>query len=279
MQSERKFKWSTLIGILCIALCLFFFEQWRQETRLSNSATRTDAVGITQVATIDSLLAGVYDGETTLEELSRYGNFGIGTFQGLDGEMVLLDGEFYQVKADGGVHRPELRVTTPFASVAPFPTRTKNIVTQIVEPMDFEALCEKIDALAPNPNVPVLVKLNGRFSNVRTRSVPAQEKPYPPLVEVTRHQPEFELGTLAGDVVGFRLPQYVRGINVPGYHLHFLCENRKRGGHLLQLRMDSGTIELSEVHRFEVLLPKSVTDFAAVDLSRDRSEELEKVEK
>ena len=244
------------------------FDQSRQDPR---------PTGITQIATIDSLLAGVYDGETTLEELRRYGDFGIGTFQSLDGEMVLLDGVFYQVKGDGHVYRPELRTTVPFAAVLPFPTET--IKAEIDTPVDSMALYRRIDELAPNPNVPIAVRLKGRFAGVRTRSVPAQEKPYKPLVEVTKNQPEFELGTLEGDVVGFRLPPYVRGINVPGYHLHFLSRDRKQGGHLLRLNMESGTIEIGTTYRFQVILPEKISGFSEANLSKDRSEELEKVEK
>ncbi len=232
--------------------------------------------GITQVATIDALLAGVYDGEMTLDALGRYGDFGIGTFDRLDGEMVLLHGVFYQVRGDGKVYRPSLQTKTPFASVMVWPKET--VTTTVDAPLDYEALCRKIDALAPNANIPVAVRLTGKFFGVRTRSVPAQEKPYRPLAEVTKAQPEFELGDITGDVVGFRLPPYTRGINVPGYHLHFLSDDKTRGGHLLALRMDSGTITVALAYRFQMILPRHA-DFADADLARDRSVELEKVEK
>jgi acetolactate decarboxylase len=233
---------------------------------------------ITQIATIDSLLAGVYDGETTLDELSRYGNFGIGTFDKLDGEMVVLDGVFYQIKSDGGVYLPNMNMMTPFASVVSFGingTTKRNVSI----PLDNASLHRMIDEMISNKNIPVAIRLKGRFSLVRTRSVPPQQKPYKPLVEVTKTQPEFDLGTLDGDVVGFRLPEYVRGINVSGYHLHFLSADRKSGGHVLHLTMDSGTVELDPVHRFEVILPKTISMFIDADLSKDRSDELEKVEK
>ena len=45
-----------------------------------------------QESTVDALLSGVYDGELPLEQLRKHGHFGIGTFDRLDGEMVLLDG-------------------------------------------------------------------------------------------------------------------------------------------------------------------------------------------
>ena len=233
--------------------------------------------GITQVATIDSLLAGVYDGETRLDVLSSYGNFGIGTFQGLDGEMVLLDGVFYQVKADGNVYRPGLLMTTPFASVMFFPKY--GVGNNLNPAADYESLCRQLDQSVPNPNVPVAIRIDGHFSTVRTRSVPAQQKPYKPLAEVTKNQPEFDFENVDGTVIGFRLPEYVRGINVPGYHLHFITADRKRGGHLLRIAVESGRFTVVSGHRFQVLLPENVADFSDVDFSKDRSKELEKVEK
>lgn len=273
MKASTKLLWISIVVLgVCLILCLC--------PRPSSPPEPVAAVsphGITQIATIDSLLAGVYDGETTLEELRRYGDFGIGTFQSLDGEMVLLDGVFYQVKGDGKVDRPDLQTTTPFASVLPFSGDATTV--EIDAPLNYDAICREIDKRAPNPNIPIAVHLRGRFSKVRTRSVPAQEKPYKTLAEVTRNQPEFELGTLEGDVVGFRLPPYVKGINVPGYHLHFLSRDRDKGGHLLQLEMDAGSIRIMEAYRFQMILPKRIAGFAEADLSRDRAGELEKVEK
>ena len=255
-----------LLGCVCLLVCQ---RQPQPETERNDAA-------ITQIATIDSLLSGVYDGEMTLEELLKYGDFGIGTLDKLDGEMIVLDGNVYQIKADGKVYSPSLQTTTPFASVASFPkTSLKKITVHL--PLDYESAREMIDESVANNNVPVVVRMTGRFSQVKARSVPAQVKPYPPLVEVTKNQPEFELGTLDGIAVGFRLPKYVQGINVPGYHLHFLSADEKCGGHLLHLKMESGTIEYAPIHHFQMILPEK-TDFAKADLTQDRSQELKKVE-
>lgn len=278
MKMQRNLPWVTFLCIACIGACFLLLPR---PQIIQNEPYSSDENGITQVATIDSLLAGMYDGEMTLKELRRYGDFGIGTFQSLDGEMLLLDGTFYQVKGDGLVYYPDLETTTPFAAVFPFPKTSAGgtIKTSVGSLLNYEELCKKIDKLAPNLNVPIAVRLEGLFSGVRTRSVPAQDKPYKPLAEVTKNQPEFNLGTLEGDVIGYRLPPYIKGLNVPGYHLHFLSLDRKEGGHLLQLNMEKGSIEIAEAHRFQVVLPKRIADFSRIDLSKDRSEELEKVEK
>lgn len=230
--------------------------------------------GITQVNTIDSLLAGVYDGNVTLAELGRSGDCGIGTFDRLDGEMLLLDGVFYQIGSDGKVRRPSGGVTTPFAAVVRFEPE----LTETLGPASYAKVRDRVDALIPNRNLFAAVRLHGTFRRMHTRSVPAQEKPYPPLAEVTKHQPEFELENVKGTVFGFRLPQYVKGINVPGYHLHFIDDAHTCGGHILGFELESGVLSVETLHRFTMILPEDSAAFAAADLARDRGRELHQVE-
>ena len=154
--------------------------------------------GITQVNTIDSLLAGVYDGNITLAELGRSGDCGIGTFDRLDGEMLLLDGVFYQIGSDGKVRRPEGSVTTPFAAVVRFEPE----LTETLGKASYAQVRDRVDALIPNRNLFAAVRLHGTFRKMHTRSVPAQAKPYLPLAEVTKHQPEFELENVSGTEIG-----------------------------------------------------------------------------
>lgn len=230
---------------------------------------------VTQIATIDSLLAGVYDGSMSLGELKKHGDFGIGTFDRLDGELLLTDGIVYQIRSDGRVYLPPDSTTTPFASVCFF---RQDRMETVQKPLGFQELCSLIDRMAPNRNLFAAIRIRGDFSAVKTRSVPAQNKPYRPLSEVTKTQPEFEIGTVSGTVVGYRLPQYVKGVNVPGYHLHFLSADGRRGGHILNLRLEKGVIEVDELDRFYMILPKQSEDFGKADLGKDRSKELKQVE-
>ena len=230
---------------------------------------------VTQISTIDAILAGAYDGCTTLRDLSEYGDFGIGTLESLDGEMVLLDGCYYQVKADGTVCRPDRNALTPFASVVFFESER---MTDLPDRADYDTLKRIIDREAPNMNLFCAVKVTGTFAAVKTRSVPAQHKPYPPLVEVTRHQSVFDLTDVTGTIVGFRLPPYVKGINVPGYHLHFISRNGSMGGHLLDFTLKEGTAHIDTCARFFMILPDGKGDFGRIDFSRDRTGELQEAE-
>ncbi len=242
---------------------------------LGGCAAKQPFNAITQISTIDALLAGAYDGQTTCAKLKEYGDLGIGTFDRLDGEMILLDGRFYQVTSDGVVRRPDGRLTTPFATVCRFaPDKT----LELAGPVNYAEFKERLDEEFPNQNVFYAIKITGVFKSVHTRSVPAQKKPYPPLAEVTAHQPEFRATNVIGAIVGFRCPPFVKGINVPGYHLHFLSEDKTFGGHIRDFEMETCRCEVDLCTRFRLFLPENPDTLQAMDLSRDRSEELKQVE-
>lgn len=231
---------------------------------------------LTQISTIDAILVGVYDGVTSYKELKEYGDFGIGTFEGLDGEMLAFDGDFYQVKADGVAYPVTDGMKTPFASVTFFDTdRTE----KLPHGMDFKQLEQFLDEALPTGNIFYAIRIDGTFSYMKTRSVPGQKKPYPPLVEVTRNQPTFEFHNIKGTIVGFRSPPYVAGVNVAGYHLHFLTENRNAGGHILDFTIEDAVAFIDYTSGFLMLLPSEDSDFYKADFSRNRQEELQKAEK
>ncbi len=211
-----------------------------------------------QTSTIDALLAGLYDADLSCGELLKHGDFGIGTFDRVDGEMVVFEGIIYQARGDGKVYKADQNCKTPFATICHFnPEKTISIDTR----MDDSRLETLIDAAAPNQNLFCAIRMTGQFRSMKTRSVPAQKRPYPPLKEVTRHQPEFDMNNVFGTIVGFRCPPYVNGINVPGYHLHFISGDRNQGGHVLSFEMVDGTCDIDILHQFFLRLPDT-KDFA-----------------
>lgn len=238
------------------------------------SSVRHDA--LTQVSTIDALLASVYDGQMSCGKLLTYGDFGIGTFDKLDGEMIVLDGEVFQAKATGEVLPAGPEMTTPFASVLHFET---DQIMEVIPRETYNVLKQRIDRAAPNKNLFLAIRIDGLFSYMKVRAVPRQEKPYPPLVDVTKNQPEYEYKEIAGTIVGFRCPEFVKGVNVPGYHLHFVSDDRSQGGHILEFEQSAGQIRLDRCSRFYMILPEDSEAFGQVDLSMDRSKELHDVER
>ncbi len=205
-----------------------------------------------QVSTIRALSAGDYDGETELSALKRHGDFGLGTFCGLDGEMVVLDGLVYQVKADGQVRQVEQDSGIPFAQVTFFDADKEFIVDR---ELDYAGLKEYLDRRLPSGNIFYALKITGRFEYVKTRSVAKQDKPYRGLGEAVKEQSVFEFRDIEGTIAGFYSPEYSEGFSAGGYHLHFISGNRKSGGHLLDFRASRLKIEIDDTCGFHVDLP------------------------
>ncbi|MFO7981820.1 MAG: acetolactate decarboxylase [Desulfuromonadales bacterium] len=237
-----------------------------------NPALSAERDTLVQVSTIDALLGGLYDGVATVGSLKVRGDFGIGTFDALDGEMVILGGKVYRVRDDGEAVIVPDEETTPFAAVTFFAPDREISIPQGTDLETFPALVD------PPANLFHAFLVEGRFATVRTRSVPEQQKPYRPLIEVVKNQPTFEFNNVEGTLVGFYCPPFVKGINVPGYHLHFLTRERTAGGHVLDFKVDEAQLSIDTLQRFVLHLPDS-REFGTADLSKERKHELEKVEK
>jgi acetolactate decarboxylase len=207
-----------------------------------------------QYSTIQALMAGVYDGDLNFRELEKQGNFGLGTLNGLDGEMIGVDGEFYQVKANGIAYPVPKTAKTPFANVTCFhPDQS----IQITESGSLRELEQHLTKLLPAPNLMYAIKITGTFPYIKTRSVSRQLKPYPPLTEAVKKQSIFEFYQVRGVIVGFWSPSYLAGVNVAGYHLHFITANRLAGGHLLDCRLGKARVEISRLTEFKLQMPQS----------------------
>ena len=228
-----------------------------------------------QTSTVEALLEGKYEGDVSFGELGENGDFGLGTFDALDGEMICLDGSFYQVKSDGLAYTVDNTAKTPFAVVTVFEPDTSETLS---EPMDFEALCDHLDGITSGDATCCAIRVDGRFDYVKTRSVPRQHKPYPPLVEVVKHQPTFELRAASGSLVGFRFPDYARGLNVSGYHFHFITADRSAGGHVLGCRLVRGELYIDHEGDIRLELPPEV-GLPAPDQSAEKGETLDRIER
>ena len=227
-----------------------------------------------QISTINALMQGVYDGDFTVKDLKQHGNFGIGTLNHLDGEMIALDGNFYQVKSTGEIKVLSGEAKTPFANVVNFRT---DKVGQIKTVVNFSELEKALDNIIQDKNYVYAIRIDGIFTG-KTRSIGAQSKPYPSLSEAAKKQIVFDIINTKGTIVGFWCPEYLSGINVKGYHLHFISDDRKSGGHILSGGITDGKVQVSRISDFRMVLP-SGTAFQAAELNKDYSKELAEVEK
>jgi acetolactate decarboxylase len=235
-----------------------------------------DRETLSQISTINALMEGLYDSVITVGDLLQYGDFGIGTFDGLDGEMVVLDGKCYQVKSDGVAYLKSDDVGVPFADVTYF---DKDYEKAIASGTTFEQLKTQINGILPTENIFYAIKIEGTFSYMQTRSVAGQVKPYPPLTDVTADQVVFDFNNVKGTIVGFYCPEYVTGVGVAGYHLHFITDELDAGGHILNFTVDEATMYLDYTNEFYLMLPGDGSDFYSTDFSPDYTDDIEEAEK
>lgn len=228
-----------------------------------------------QASTIGALLEGAYEGDLAFAELAERGTLGLGTLNHLDGEMVAVDGEFFRADVDGRISRIEPEEKTPFAVVTSFEPTVDELLGK--EELSHDELLECLDALVPLSASSCAVRLDGRFDLVRARSVPRQEPPYRPLTEVVADQHVFELRNVEGTMLGFRFPAYAEGIEVAGYHLHFITADRSRGGHVLDSRSLGLRVRLDPSNDLHVELPPRV-DLEDPDLAAETHAAVEAVE-
>lgn len=228
-----------------------------------------------QPSNIAALMEGVYDGDVTFRQLRCHGDFGIGTFNDLDGEMIAVDGVYYQIKTDGKAYPVDGGMKTPFASVTFFKADSTVKMAAVPNMKELESL---LDKGLPTKNIIYAIRIDGKFKYVKTRSVPKQAKPYPRLPDAAKLQSEFELRDVEGTLVGFRFPDYVKGVNVPGYHFHFITADRAMGGHVLEVAPNDVEAKIDNITGLYMALPHEGSFYDA-QLTGDKQIELNKVEK
>jgi acetolactate decarboxylase len=225
-----------------------------------------------QASTIGALLEGAYEGDVSFAELAQRGDLGLGTLNGLDGEMIALGGSFWRADVDGAIHPVPAEERTPFAVVTRF---EPSIEFELDRPPELlAALDERLPAGTPS----CTLRIDGSFDRIRARSVPRQTPPYRPLGEVIAEQHEFELGPAEGTMVGFRFPDYAEGIEVAGWHLHFITADRSRGGHVLDSRAGTVHVRIDPSDDLHVELPLGI-DLADPGVAASTHDAIELVER
>jgi acetolactate decarboxylase len=209
-----------------------------------------------QWSTLSALVVGLYQPAVTVGEIKQAGNTGLGTFTALDGEMIVLDGAVYQVRADGTVYR----------------------TIEITAAPTYDALRKNLDAQMPTVNDIRVIRIPAHFDYVKTRSVPAQTEPYPPLADVTAKQSVFEFRDVDGVLVGIWCPAWIGQINAPGYHFHFLTADKTGGGHVLEVATGNASAQVDVTPKFNLTIPQTA-EFQKIDLAGDYQKQMDAAEK
>jgi acetolactate decarboxylase len=225
-------------------------------------------------APVNALVEGLYEQKIPFTQIKQHGDFGLGTFDDLDGEMIMLDGQIYQVTGTGQVNRVDENTRTPFACVTFYRPLSRDRLETELSYADFQVWLER---LLPSPNIFHALRIEGRFSYLKVRSVPKQEN-YQPLIEVAQEQPVFTYKDIEGTLAGFFTPVFLSSVSVPGLHLHFLSADKQRGGHLLECRPSGVEVGVQMLSTLELALPVSL-DYLTWDFRRNIEADLGKAEK
>jgi len=228
-----------------------------------------------QYNTLGALMLGHFDGEFTAGELLDRGNLGIGTFNAMDGEMIVFNDSVYYVAHSGQVKKVGKGTKTPYAAVVNFEADHSKIIDQ---PFDFHDLEKNYDKLFETTHNFFAVKIEGRFKNVKCRSGKRQEKPYPKFVKATEEQNEFSREDVYGTALGFFTPVLFGRVSAAGFHMHFLSDDKEFGGHIMEFTVEEGKIFTQEIYSLEQEFPKESLDFSNID-GHQLLDEIDKAEK
>jgi acetolactate decarboxylase len=232
-------------------------------------ALEVDHATLFQVSNSTALTQGVFDGAVSIRELKKHGDFGLGTFDGLDGEMIALEGVFYRADTGGNVTVADDKELAPFAVITEFPDEPPFALPTIAS---FTDLAEQLDAHRQSDNLFYAVRLDGQFARIKARSIGRQPEGAT-LAEAAAGQTEFTFTGVDATLVGFWTPAYARTINIAGWHVHALTVDRLRGGHVLDVVATGLQVRLAEVADVRMALP-ATEEFLEADLTQDLSAQL-----
>ena len=231
---------------------------------------------IYQVALLQSLVQGYYDGILSVDALKEKGDTGLGTFDGVNGEMIVIDGEVYRADSEGNIEKPAGDEMIPFSDVTFF---ENDETLKLKDIKNIDALKKELDKItSENKNMFYMVKVNGEFSSVKARSEPKQEKPYKMLDEaLAETQKEFEFKDIKGTLVALWCPDYVSGLNTVGWHFHFISEDRTKGGHVLGVSIKEAEAQFDKTPGFKMYMYDE-DSFQKLDLAKNVDEAIKSAE-
>lgn len=239
------------------ALSLLFLISCTKEVKNSdnNLGSSNKSIKLTQFSSINSLLNGNYIGDASYKEIKSKGNFGLGTFNFLHGEMVALDGKFYQATVDGKVALVNDTLFAPFAAVHNF--IPDSIFTIDYSINSYNDLNHFIMKYITNPNNIYAFRIHSKFDSLSVRSVPKQKLPFVPLGEVVKIQTVFNLQQINGTLVGYWFPDYMKEINMAGLHLHFISDDKNHAGHVLNCKFTNSNVQLDVLTNMDLVIPQN----------------------
>ncbi|PSL28967.1 acetolactate decarboxylase [Chitinophaga ginsengisoli] len=228
-----------------------------------------------QYGVADAFIGGVFDGNYTWRELKEQGDFGLGAPDQLDGELTICDGKGYQTLSTGKT----IQVTDSFKTSLAFVTFFRADTTFVISgTQDNTAAFKQIDNYVKKKNGMYAIRISGSFNQLKTRAFPPPKQPYAPLATLLNTQQFFDIKNTKGVLIGYKLPTYINGISIEGYHFHFLSDDRTQGGHMLNFSGNDLKVEVAELRDFHMTVPDDGS-FMNYEFKKKQNIDLEKVEK
>lgn len=233
---------------------------------------------IYQVSTLQALALGYTKPVVTVQDMLQNGDIGLGTFENVDGEMIILDSVCYQAKQDGSIVQAPESTGVPFA-VAGSVKSGKTVEMKTMK--DIEAIKTQLTLMIDmdfSLNSIHIARIDGRFDKIHARAGAPYRSQHVTLKSIlSKTQKDFSFEGLCGTLVCVYFPDYMDGINASGWHMHFLSEDRKFGGHVFEASMDSGKCMIQKMDRIEIQLPNDAA-FDTYSLKEASQDEIEEVE-
>ena len=251
MRSLYRKRHVSCSSALLVLLCAFFSTAAAPFDASSEGRNETDERSLFQVSTLDALSLGLYQGVYAIGRLKEHGDFGLGTFEGIDGEMTVVDRHFYHFRSDGTLTEEGNTTKVPFAVLTEFKPQLRFTVRD----KSLNEMGKYIDQFLPSPNFFYAIRIHGLFTHLTTRAIPKLFPPYPPLTEAVQQEIIFPYENVEGQIAAFRCPAFVKGLNQVGYHYHFISDDKTIGGHCLDFVTGPVTVEVEILRENSVWLP------------------------
>ncbi|VVC75399.1 Alpha-acetolactate decarboxylase [Aquicella siphonis] len=208
------------------------------------------AVSLFQLGNASALFSGAIEGEITYRQLKTKGDFGLGTFNGIRGEMVALDGNFYKIGQKGETIPVNPDWKTPFVELVTF-SQNKAVHFDMVR--DYVVLKQSISSKLENKNIPYAIKVTGIFKFLKLRS----RSPRVALRTQDVIEETYFVENVKGTLVGFWFPEYLLSLTVPEFHFHFIADDRRLSGHVLELKAENVDVTINRINQIELAFPQT----------------------
>ncbi len=231
-----------------------------------------------QVSTLQALMLGYSRAVISVGKLIENGDTGLGTFEDVNGEMIVMDGKCYRADNRGNVAEVSPETGVPFAAVAKLYGNQKFSLESIPDMKSIQAeLTRRIEEVF-GLNSMHIVRIDGFFEKVDARSEAPYRSHHITLKQIlSQTQEAFVFENIRGSLVGVYFPDYMDGINMPGWHLHFLSEDRTKGGHVFDVSILEGNARVDKISSMFINIPKEAA-FDTYSLKEDLEAEIKAVE-